>query len=128
LESSNHVIETKHAAAVKKLHKMDKDYEELQEKVLQIEESLRETKSNFESMESELDRTKSMLDISKKDNVDLSLKADQDKEFINEIKEALGSQRQENTKLMDIIDRQKFDLDEARSGLQYYVNIVKMFK
>ncbi|CEG69480.1 hypothetical protein RMATCC62417_05547 [Rhizopus microsporus] len=41
---------------------------------------------------------------------------------ISDLRQELEAHQHENVKLMEIIDKQKFDLDEARSGLNHFYN------
>ncbi|KAG1058569.1 hypothetical protein G6F42_028618 [Rhizopus arrhizus] len=63
-----------------------------------------------------------MLRVHEKEKADFHMKLDQEKRQTLDARHALEAQQNENVKLMELIDRQKFDLDEARSGLRYYSN------
>jgi ribosome-binding ATPase YchF (GTP1/OBG family) len=105
-----------HAANLKKLQKKNEELEKLREKLITMEEAhtIALTKA-----ETELHQLKKSQE---KEKADYLAKLDQDKRLIIELKNELVQQQNENTKLMDLIDRQKFDLDEARSGLRYYAS------
>lgn len=108
--------DTNHAADLKKLQKKNEELEKLREKLISMEEAHTITLTKAETELNQLKRAQ------EKEKADYHTKLDQEKRLVVELKHELEQQRNENIKLMELIDRQKFDLDEARSGLRYYAN------
>lgn len=119
LKSQNEEYEKMHALNVKKLQKKTEELEVLREKLHSLQETHNITLSNLESTEIQ---AKEMIRVHEKEKADFHMKLDQEKRQTLDARHALEAQQNENVKLMELIDRQKFDLDEARSGLRYYSN------
>ncbi|EPB88367.1 hypothetical protein HMPREF1544_04833 [Mucor circinelloides 1006PhL] len=119
LKSQNAEYEKLHALAVKKLQKKTEELDLLKEELHILKEAHSITVSQLESTEIQ---AKEMLRVHEKEKADFHMKLDQEKRQTLDARHALEAQQNENVKLMELIDRQKFDLDEARSGLRYYSN------
>lgn len=119
LKSQNAEYEKLHALAVKKLQKKTDELELLKEELHSLQETHNMTLSQLELTEIQ---SKEMLRVHEKEKADFHMKLDQEKRQTLNARHALEAQQNENVKLVELIDRQKFDLDEARSGLRYYSN------
>jgi chromosome segregation ATPase len=80
------------------------------------------TESKVTSVENELLAAREQIRTLEKEKADLNVQLDAEKRMNSESRLESKEQQNEITKLMEIIDRQKFDLDEARSGLRHYTN------
>lgn len=119
LKSQNAEYEKLHALAVKKLQKKTDELELLKDELHSLQETHNMTLSQLELTEIQ---SKEMLRVHEKEKADFHMKLDQEKRQTLNARHALEAQQNENVKLVELIDRQKFDLDEARSGLRYYSN------
>lgn len=123
MNNANQRLEAKNTSIRKKLQKKEEEVENYQYQITQLEDVRKEDLNKVKSLNSLLSQTKTVLHTREKEIGELQLELDQKKRRIEKVEEDLESQRQENTKLMELVDRQKFDLDEARSGLEHFVNL-----
>lgn len=100
------------------LKKQQKQQEEYENKLSEYQASLSLKESKIVSVENELAAARDRIRILEKEKADLSARLDPEKRLTSELRMALKEEQEKNTKLMEIIDRQKFDLDEARAASQ----------
>lgn len=116
LKSTVDEYDSNHATALKKLQKKNDELEKLREKLVVMENAHTIASANAETALNQLKRTQG------NEKNDYFSKLDQEKRVVAELRRELEQLQNENTKLMELIDKQKFDLDEARSGMRYYTN------
>ncbi|CEP15351.1 hypothetical protein [Parasitella parasitica] len=119
LNSQREEIEKLYAISLKRQQENSELVDTLREELRILRETHSTTLSKLDATQA---HAKEMAQAHEKEKADFQFKFDQEKRQTMEARHALQKQQNENVKLMEIIDRQKFDLDEARSGLRYHSN------
>ncbi|KAI8087320.1 hypothetical protein BDF21DRAFT_414134 [Thamnidium elegans] len=112
--------ESQKIIASKKLQKKQEELEITRTKLSSVQETLQISETKLHHVESELFQAKEMIRVLEHEKSDLQVHLEQEKSVSSDTRLELEEQQNENTKLLELIDRQKFDLDEARSGLRYH--------
>lgn len=108
------------STALKKHQKKDQELEIFKENLDQAKELCQLAENKLSEMEAEITQNQDSIRSLENDKLNLQIQLDKEKGLMSELKVKLEEQEQENIKLLEIIDKQKFDLDEARSGLRYH--------
>ncbi|OBZ88544.1 hypothetical protein A0J61_03400 [Choanephora cucurbitarum] len=101
--------ETNHDQDQIKLNQKDDELQELQQQLHEIQTSHQSTLSCLEVAERDLYQIKEHMRQQEKQKLE---QADQSRQYDSEIQHL----QQENSRLLGVIDKQKFDLDEARAS------------
>ncbi|GAA5809331.1 hypothetical protein MFLAVUS_002739 [Mucor flavus] len=104
----------------KKLQKKNEELDNIRTKLSSVHETLQISDTKVRHIESELYQAKERIRVLEHEKSDLQAHLEQEKVVSSDGRSELEEQQNENTKLLELIDRQKFDLDEARSGLRYH--------
>ena len=113
--------ETNHDQDQIKLNQKDDELQELQQQLHEIQTSHQSTLSCLEVAERDLYQIKEHMRQQEKQKLE---QADQSRQYDSEIQHL----QQENSRLLGVIDKQKFDLDEARSGHNpFYSNVYNIY-
>ncbi|CAO3628988.1 unnamed protein product [Mucor hiemalis] len=112
--------DTKSTMSLKKHQKKTEELESVKEKLSSVKETQKITENKLHDLENELFQAREVIRLLEKEKADLHVRIEHEKRLNTDTREELEEQQSENTKLLEIIDRQKFDLDEARSGLRYF--------
>lgn len=120
--------EAQSTTSLKKHQKKAEELESVKEKLSSIKETQKITENKLHDLENELAQAREVIRALEKEKADLHVRIDREKRLNVDMKEELEEQHAENTKLLEIIDRQKFDLDEARSGLRYFTKSPQLDK
>lgn len=120
--------DTKSTMSLKKHQKKTEELESVKEKLSSVKETQKITENKLHDLENELFQAREVIRLLEKEKADLHVRIEHEKRLNTDTREELEEQQSENTKLLEIIDRQKFDLDEARSGLRYFTASPQLVK
>jgi chromosome segregation ATPase len=121
-------MDNKNNITTKKHQKKCQELQDVKEKLSSLQETQHITENKFNDLENELFSAKDTIRLLEKEKSELLSTLDNEKMALQETTHKLQEEKDKNTELNEVIDRQKFDLDEARSGLRYYTTSPIMVK